>query len=363
MELVPLVLLPFFLAFIITFCLVPISIKYIKQLGLIDNPKLHIHPAIIHTKPVPRGGGIPMFLGALITALIVLPINKITQSIFFAAFLVLVIGIIDDKLNAKSKDVAPVLRFLVTILTAIIVVGSNVSIKFITNPLGGIYHLDAMKISFPVIHVSILLSDVISVMWLIWIMNILNWSKGIDGQMPGIVVISAVVIGLVGLRFIPGGELATLDVKLSFIIAGCALGFLLFNFYPAKIFPGYGATALYLLLGVASILSSAKLATAILVMGVPSIDALFTIGRRIYQKQALFKGDKKHLHHILLRLGLSQRQIALFYWIVSAILGIISLTLQSASKILAILMLAGLTIGTLFFLHSFLKNDTDKINS
>lgn len=344
------VLLPFLIAFGITVCLTAISIKIMKKIGLVDNPKIHKHPAIIHTKPIPRGGGVPLFLGALFTALIVLPINKITVAIFLAAFLALTIGIIDDKLNAKSKDVSPYLRFFINILTAVIVVGSGVSIRFITNPFGGIIHLDAIKI----------VSDIISVIWLVWIMNMLNWSKGIDGQMPGIVAISAIVIGILSLRFIPSGDLASIDVMLSFIIAGCALAFLVFNFYPAKIFPGYGATALYLLLGVASILSSAKLATAILVMGIPTVDALFTIARRIIQKQPPFVGDKKHLHHILLQLGYSQRQIALFYWVISAILGIISLTLQSSSKIFAIIMLLAITIGALFFLHAITKNESNK---
>ncbi len=98
-------------------------------------------------------------------------------------------------------------------------------------------------------------------------------------------------------------------------------------------------------------------------MGVPTVDALFTIGRRLYQKRALFRGDNQHLHHVLLRLGLSQPQIALFYWIISAILGIISLLLQSSSKMLAIIMLLGITAGALFFLHVFAKNDTRKISS
>jgi len=334
-----------------------------KYFGLVDNPKTHKHPAIIHTKIIPRGGGIPLFLGALITGLLVLPITKITIAIFFAAFLALIIGIIDDKLNAKSKDVSPYLRFLVNILTAIIVVASGVSIRFVTNPFGGIIHLDAIKIPLLILPVTILLSDFISVIWLIWVMNMLNWSKGIDGQMPGIVAISAIVIGILSLRFISSGELAYIDVKLSFIIAGCALGFLIYNFYPAKIFPGYGATALYLLLGVVSILSGAKLATAILVMGIPTVDAIFTIIRRILQKQQPFLGDKKHLHHMLLRLGYSQRQIALFYWVISAVLGIISLTLQSSSKIFAIMMLLVVTIGALFFLHTVVKNESNKTTS
>jgi UDP-GlcNAc:undecaprenyl-phosphate GlcNAc-1-phosphate transferase len=334
-----------------------------KKFGLVDNPKIHKHPAIIHTKPIPRGGGIPLFLGALVAGVFFLPITKITVSIFLASFLALVIGVIDDKLNARSKDVSPYLRFLINIITAVIVVGSGVSIRFITNPFGGILHLDAIKIPLLILPFTILLSDLISVIWLIWVMNMLNWSKGIDGQMPGIVAISAIVIGLLSLRFVPSVGLANIDVKLSFIIAGCALGFLIFNYYPAKIFPGYGATALYLLLGVASILSSAKLATAILVMGIPAVDALYTIIRRILQKHSPFLGDKNHLHHILLRLGYSQRQIALFYWVISVILGIISLTLQSRSKIFAIIMLLVITVGALFFLHTVSKNDANKSTS
>jgi len=221
------------------------------------------------------------------------------MAIFFAALLVLSIGIIDDKLNAKSKDVSPYIRFFVLILSAIIVVASGVSIPFITNPLGaGILHLNTILVSLPLLHISLKMSDIIAVIWIIWIMNMLNWSKGVDGQMPGIVAISAIVIGILSLKLNPAGQGPFIDAQLSFIIAGAAIGFLFFNFYPAKIFPGFGATALYLLLGVASILTSAKLATAILVMGVPLVDFMFTIIRRIISKKSPFYGDKKHLHHI-----------------------------------------------------------------
>ncbi len=358
-----LVYIPFIAAFLATVILTPLCIRLIKKAGLIDHPKLHIHPAIIHKKPTPRGGSISIFLGAAIAGLLVLPINNITLSIYLAAFIALVVGIVDDWLNAKSKDVPPSLRFLANILTAVIVVASGVSIKFITNPFGGILYLDIIKIPLFILPYSILLSDLVSILWLVWVMNMLNWSKGIDGQMPGIVAISAIIIGILSLRFIPSGDLAYIDVKLSFIIAGASLAFLIYNFYPAKIFPGYGATSLYLLLGVVSILSGAKLATAILVMGIPTVDALFTIGRRIYQRHHPFKGDKKHLHHILLQFGFSQRQIALFYWIISVILGIVSLTLQSANKLFAIIMLIVITIGALFYLHLIAKNETEKTHS
>lgn len=357
-------LLPFITALIFTTGFTYFSIGIAKKLGLMDDPKLHKHPGIIHSKPIPRGGGIPLYFGALFSSLLFIPFNNTTIAVFFAAFLALAIGVIDDKLNAQSKDVSPYLRFLVNILTAIIVVGSGVSISYITNPFGaGVLQLDAIKLALPFLPFSIVLSDAITVLWLIWVMNMLNWSKGVDGQMPGIVAISAIVIGILSLKLDPIGQGSFVDAQLSFIIAGAAIGFLFFNFYPAKIFPGYGATALYLLLGVASILTSAKLATAILVMGVPMVDMLFIIIRRILNKKSPFQGDKKHLHHILLKLGYNQRQVALYYWCFSAILGLLSLTLESKSKVFAIIMVIAVTGGTLLFLHRITKAKNEELIS
>ena len=327
-------------------------------MGLFDDPKSHIHPAIIHTKPIPRGGGIPLFIGVFISGLLFLPINQITIAIFMACLLALIIGVIDDRLNANSKDVSPYLRFLVTVICAVIVVGSGISIPFITSPFGGVLYFDQLIPSF--FHIQFPLSQIISVLWIIWVMTMLNWSKGVDGQMPGIVIISSLTIGLLSLRFPLENEAVITDATLAFIIAGAMLGFLIFNFHPAKIFPGYGATAMYLLVAVTAILSSSKLATALLVMGIPTADAIFTIFRRIIQGKNPFFGDNKHLHHLLLDLGYSQRQIALFYWCISAILGLVSLTLESKSKLFAIIMVGIITGGGLLFLHLMARYSNEK---
>jgi UDP-GlcNAc:undecaprenyl-phosphate/decaprenyl-phosphate GlcNAc-1-phosphate transferase len=357
------IFLPLLIAFFITGILTPLFIFVNKKIGLVDDPKRKNHPGIIHTRPIPRGGGLPLFLGVFLTGILFLPQTPMITALFTASFIALAIGLIDDALNARSQEVSPYLRFGIQIVTAIMVVASGISIKFITSPFGGILHLDTIAFSLPFIPFHLLLSDIISVLWLVWVMNMLNWSKGVDGQMPGIVAISAIVIGLLSLQLTAPTLGDSLDATLSFIIAGSALGFLLFNFYPAKIFPGYGATSLYLLLGVASILSSAKLATAILVMGVPLVDFIFTIIRRLMSKKSPFKGDKKHLHHILLKLGYSQRQVALFYWSISAILGVISLTLTSKSKVFAMIMLGIIVGGGLLFLHAVTKNNDDTITS
>lgn len=352
--------LPFITAFFITIIATPVSLMFIKKIGLFDDPKTHKHPAIIHTKPIPRGGGIPLFIGILIAGILFLPLTKTVIALFIASLVALITGVLDDKF-----DISPYLRFLINIITALIVVGGGIGIPFITNPFGGILYLNSFKISFDFVglHSIFILSDLIAVVWIVWVMNMLNWSKGVDGQMPGIVAIAAIIIGVLSLRFEVLDEFNLINANLSFIIAGASLGFLIFNFYPAKIFPGYGATAIYLLLSAASIMSSAKLATAILVMGVPMTDGVFTILRRLLTGHSPFWHDKKHLHHLLLSLGMGQRSIALFYWIISAILGTIALTLSSKAKLFAIIMLLIVVGGAILSLQFILKNTHDKKNN
>lgn len=351
------ILFPFIIAFITTTLITPLCLPVIKKIGLLDDPKYHKHPGMIHKKPTPRGGGIPFFIGIVIAGIFFLPLTKAVIALFAASFIALLIGVIDDK-----YDISPYLRFLVNIAVALIVVGAGITIPFITNPFGGILYLNS--INFPVnllgFNFAIILSDVVAMLWIIWVMNMLNWSKGVDGQMPGIVAISAVTIGLLSLRFVGSDSFSRVSADLSFIIAGASLGFLIFNFHPAKIFPGYGATSVYLLLSAVSILSGAKLATAILVMGVPMIDGIFTIMRRVLTGRSPFWHDKKHLHHLLLSFGIGQRRIALFYWIISAILGSLALVLSSKEKLFAIIMLLIVVGGTLLFLHHILRNTYDK---
>lgn len=348
--------LPFLIAFLVTAISTPICIILLKKYGIVDDPKRK-HPGVIHKKPIPRGGGIPLFIGAFVAGVMFLPINPVIGAIFLAAFISLVTGVLDDK-----YDLSPYLRFGVNILCALIIVGAGISVNYITNPLGGILYLNEFRLPLEIMGIkgAIVLSDIVAVLWIVWVMNMLNWSKGVDGQMPGIVAISAFFIGVLSLRF-GGVDITTQSAAtLSFIITGSALGFLIYNFYPAKIFPGYGATAIYLLLAVASILSSAKLATAILVMGVPLADGAFTIARRILSGHSPFWHDRKHLHHLLLEHGLSQRQIALFYWVISAIFGGLSLILSSKGKSFAIIMLVIIVGGTLLFLNYFLRKKNEQ---
>lgn len=348
-------ILPLVTAFIATVVTTPLCIFLLKKYKLMDDPKTHKHPAIIHAKPIPRGGGIPLFIGVLVAGILFLPMTKVIIVTLIAAFLSLLIGVIDDK-----YDISPYLRFGINILCAVLVVSFGVNVPFITNPLGGILNFGSLQLPFLNGYTVTFLSSLIAILWIVWVMNMLNWSKGVDGQMPGIVAISAIVIGILSLRFSHLDQTSATAATLSFIIAGASLGFLIFNFYPAKIFPGYGATAIYLILAVASILSGAKLATAILVMGVPMTDGMVTIARRILSGKSPFWHDKKHLHHLLLSLGFGQRRIALFYWTISAILGALSLVLSSKGKLFAIIMLVILAGGAILFLQILLKRADDK---
>ncbi|MFH1186862.1 MAG: MraY family glycosyltransferase [Candidatus Levyibacteriota bacterium] len=348
------IIFPFLTALFATLIATPISLIFIKKVGLIDDPTKRKHPAALHTKPIPRAGGIPLFLGIAIAGLIFLPIEKITIALFFAGLICLIIGVLDDKF-----DISPYFRFIINIIAAAIVVYAGANIPFITNPFGGILYLNSLSIPFLSEQTSILFSYLIAVLWIVWIMNMLNWSKGVDGQMPGIVAISAIVIGILSLRFPAIDHYSLISAKLSFMIAGAAIGFLFFNFYPAKIFPGYSATAVYLFLAVVSILASAKLATAVLVMGVPMIDGVFTISRRVLSGKSPFWHDKKHLHHLLLKRNYGHRKIALFYWLISAILGSLALILSSKGKLFAIVMLAIIAGGTILFLQLTIENPDD----
>jgi UDP-GlcNAc:undecaprenyl-phosphate GlcNAc-1-phosphate transferase len=349
-----LTIFPLILAFLATVIATPLSLIFLKRYKIIDDPKKHKHPAILHKTPIPRGGGIPLFIGVLVAGIFFLPPTNIILATLVAAFISLIIGVLDDKF-----DLSPYLRFIVNIGCAVLVVYFGANVPFITNPLGGILNFNHLMLPF-FNNPFGLLSGLIAILWIVWVMNMLNWSKGVDGQMPGIVAISAIVIGILSLRFSHLDETSATAATLSFIVAGASLGFLVFNFYPAKIFPGYGATAIYLILAVASILSGAKLATAILVMGVPMTDGIVTILRRILSGKSPFWHDKKHLHHLLLSLGFGQRRIALFYWTISAILGALSLVLSSKGKLFAIIMLVILAGGAILFLQFLLRRADDK---
>jgi UDP-GlcNAc:undecaprenyl-phosphate GlcNAc-1-phosphate transferase len=331
-------------AFAVSLICVPFVIKFAKKAKLMDDPKTHIHPAILHKKPIPRAGGVAVFIGIFVAALIFIPFDSFLRAIFAGGLVVVITGVLDDK-----YDLSPYIRFAINILTAGIAVYAGVTIPFITNPLGGMLYFTSFHFTLlsHVFHIG----DLFAIVWIVWVMNMLNWSKGVDGQMPGIAAISAFVIGIAALRFVPLEHLTFVTSLISFMVGGASLGFLFFNFYPARIFPGYSATILGYFIGILSITSGVKLATAVLVMGVPCVDAVLTIIRRLMSKKSPFWHDRGHLHHLLLNYGMGHRSIAVFYWLMSLVLGAVALSASSRGKLFAIILVVVVVAGFVFMLR------------
>ncbi len=354
----PATITAFFIALLTTPLVRWLAIRW----GLVDDPKKRPHPAHTHTGIVPRAGGLAVYLGIVMAMLLFLPITKLVVGMIIAATILVIVGLWDDK-----GDVNPYLRLAVNIAASLVVIGAGAGIPFITNPLtGGVIPLDGWRIVLNVfgVHSILVWADIVAFIWILWTMNIVGWSAGVDGQMPGFVTISALTLGLLSLRFTAADPAQAFVTVLAFIVAGAFLGFLPWNVYPQRIMPGYsGKTIAGLFLAILGILSYAKLGTAILVLGVPTIDAIYTLLRRIGKKKSPVWADRGHLHHLLLDLGWGKRRIALFYWGVSAILGVIALSVTSQQKLFAFLLMGVLIGGFItwasFFSHFLKPQDPD----
>ena len=350
-------LLTFTVAFLISLVLTPITIVLAKKYKLVDNPKTHKHPALLHKKTIPRAGGLPIYLAVFVASILFLELSQKILGIFLGGLVLVGVGLLDDRLDLKSYH-----KLLAQILAAVIVVASGVGIAFITNPLGGILRLDTVRIVFDFLgqHSILVFADLFALFWIVWVINMVNFSSGVDGQMPGIVLVALLVLFLASLRFF-GDPNQLVVSQLALIGAGATAGFLIYNFYPAKIFPGdSGSYFLGFLVAVVAILSGAKVGAAILVMAIPLIDGVFTIGRRIASRQSPFAGDRKHLHHRLLELGWGQRQVALYYFLMCAILGAVALGLSTSEKIFAGVVVAVIVLGGLLWLNMNLPQKAQK---
>ena len=327
-----------------------------KKLHLVTDKKKRYHPAHTHTGIIPRAGGIPIYAALFLTVLLFLPLNKIIVGVLLGSFLLVVVGTLDD-----YQDVSPYVRFGVNLFISALVVMFGLDIPYISNPFGGVIRLDTWQIPIDFFgkHSLWVIADLLAIIWLSWTTNMVNWSKGVDGQLPGFVAITAFFLGLLSQRFTAYDINAQTVTLFSFIVAGAYLGFLPFNFYPQKIMPGYGGGALAgFLLGILSILSFGKVGTAILILSIPIIDATYAILRRIKNRRSPFKADWGHFHHKLLEIGCGKRRIAVFYWIVSLILGISSLFLKGIEKLIAFC-----TIALLLLVFILIIEKTKKIRT
>jgi UDP-GlcNAc:undecaprenyl-phosphate/decaprenyl-phosphate GlcNAc-1-phosphate transferase len=350
-----LVIPPLLVAGSIAFALTPLVIKLAWKIGIIDDPAKNKHPKVIHTYPIPRGGGLAIFIGFLIATLIFLPFDKHLKGIVLGALIVVAVGIADDKFNLN-----PYLRFFIQFFAACIPIVSGIGIAFVTNPLGGIIDLTSWQFNINLLgeQRSIwVLADVFALLWIVFMMNILNMgAKGVDGQLSGVVSVAALTIAALSLRY--SADIAQWPViVLASITAGAYMGFLPWHFYPQKIMPSYsGATLAGYLLALLSILSTTKVGTLIVVLGIPLVDTGYTILRRLLSGKSPFWGDRGHLHHLLLDSGLSKKRVAYFYWMTAGVLGITSLSLNSSYKLYTIVGIVFVVGGMLLWLNRQIKS-------
>jgi UDP-GlcNAc:undecaprenyl-phosphate GlcNAc-1-phosphate transferase len=326
--------LAFFIPLVVTAFLTPCVRYWAESWGVLDFPDAGRK---IQTGPVPKLGGLAVFLSFAFTVGLWLVFSPKSFGYFIhlqyfwgilAGSLVLIFGgFLDDKysLPPGKQIVFPVLAIACLIV-------SGVQLSYINNPLGGAIVLDAVKVwGYP------LFGGLFIVLWILGMVYTTKFLDGMDGLVSGVAGIGAIVIFF--LSQLPNVNQPD-TALLSIIFAGAILGFLPWNFHPAKIFLGEGGSTLTgFLLGTLSVIAGGKIATALLIMGIPILDVAWVIARRIYNHFSPFSGDRKHLHFRLLDVGFSQRQTVLFLYALSAGFGVSGLYLQSVGKLVALFIL------------------------
>lgn len=304
-------MLPMILAATISLLTTPLARKLAYKIGAIDVPK---DARRVHKEPIPRLGGVAIYLGTISTFLFFCDYSfKKTVGILFGSAIILAMGMYDD-----VKAVTPKVKLAAQFLAAGALIASGLQINFFTNW----FHPDQLVylnwFSIPV-----------TVVWIVGITNTVNLIDGLDGLATGVSITAALALAYVahanGLH-----QAATLTM----IVAGACVGFLPHNFNPAKIFMGdTGALFLGYMLAVISILGSLKSATALIVpilaLGLPIFDTTFAIVRRYLSGKPIMEADKGHLHHRLLHIGLSQKRAVLFLYLKSALFGVGAVMLAS----------------------------------
>lgn len=342
-------LLPWLVATITALLATPLVIRFANKIGIIDDPGKNRHPKVIHTYPTPRGGGISIYIALLVGCIFFLPLDKQLIGILAGATILVIMGVLDDKYNLN-----PYLRLFFGLLASAAPIAAGIGIAFISNPFGGVINLSQPQISFELfgsVHTIWILSDILAILWITFLMNIVNMgAKGVDGQLSGVTVIAALTIAFLSLKF--SADITQWPVIiLAAITAGAYLGFLPWHIFPQKIMPGYsGSTLAGYLLAILSILSTTKVGALMVVLGIPLIDTGYTIVRRVMSHKSPVWGDRGHLHHRLLDAGLTKMQVAIFYWAVTLFLGILALNLNTANKIYTMIGIALLLGGLILWL-------------
>lgn len=295
------------ICFLASLGLTPIVRKLAIRIGATDEP----NERKVHKTKMPRMGGLAIYLSFMLGMLILRPDSSYTLPILIGSVIIIITGILDDmySLSAKVKIVAH-------LLAAIVIVASGINVSFINLPFNGVLYLGWFSIP-------------LTLLWIMGITNAINLIDGLDGLAAG--VSSIVLLTIAGLSITEGNVFVFM---MSAVLLGSTLGFLPYNFHPAKIF--MGDTGAYFLGYIISILALLgfknvtmfSLVVPIVILAVPISDTLFAIVRRLVNKKPLSAPDKSHLHHCLLRFGFSHRETVVLIYGMSALFALAAIVLS-----------------------------------
>ena len=312
-----LTLLLIVITMLISLMITPIVIAISKKLNIVDKPNFRK----VHTQPVSVLGGTVILFSFLIGIWISHPMEREIKSLIIGAFIMYVVGLIDD-----ICDLKPLLKLLGQVIAASVIVFYGITIDFISFPMG------------PTIHFGFL-SIPITIIWIVAITNAINLIDGLDGLASGVSIIALLTIAFIAI--LQGNIFITMICS---VLIGSLLGFLFFNFHPAKIFLGdSGALMIGFIIGFVSLLgfkniTFISLFFPIIILAVPFIDTLFAMIRRVKKGQHIMQADKSHLHHKLLALGYSHRQTVLLIYSIAILFSLSSIILYLSQPLGVVLM-------------------------
>ncbi|MBI4948166.1 undecaprenyl/decaprenyl-phosphate alpha-N-acetylglucosaminyl 1-phosphate transferase [Candidatus Berkelbacteria bacterium] len=294
----------------------------------------------VHTKPVPRVGGIAIVASFYITTLLitaifpdllsftntkVLGIDRSLFGLFMGLFILTAVNILDDYKSLRWQW-----RLLAQIASAVIIIAFGIRVDWLTNPFGGVIQMGQWGSVFVII-------------WIVSLTNATNWLDGVNGLAGGV---GAIALAILYFLSISPEVQQDGNALLAAISCGAVIGFLPFNIVRAKAFLGdTGSMFIGFLVGAIAIISGGKVATAFLVLAIPFLDSIVVIITRLLNKQSPFRPDNRHLHHKLLQLGLKPYQIVLVIYTVSLFFGLLALYTQPIGKVAATILALLMTLA------------------
>ena len=343
----------FIVSFAFTFATTPLVRRFAFKIGAIDIPKDNRR---MHKKPTPRIGGLAIIFGFTVATLCFAQPSRQLYGTLAGAAIIAVMGVIDDCKNLPAK-----LKFVIQIIAALVVVfAGDIKIDVFTNP--------NFLSDNPYWVLPEWLSVTLTVIWIVFITNAVNFIDGLDGLAAGVSAIMSISLVFISIRV---GEYSI--AILGIALLGSCFGFLPFNFNPAKIFMGdTGSTFLGFMLATLSIQGVFKsyavisFAVPLLILGLPLFDALFAMIRRILRGQSPMTADRGHLHHRLVDMGFSQKQTVFILYAISGVLGITAVLLAESGVLRALLLvicvLILLLIGSMLGKNSYVHQHQDNRN-